>query len=91
MCIVWFTVLGFSFTVYFACGDICIVYDFLWYVAAFSIHRLLSLWWLVKPDPGFAKSPHIGQGIFVLSGFLSCWDDSGSCIIAIVAIFTFLN
>jgi len=30
-----------------------------------AIHRLLSLWWLVKPDPGFAKSPHIGQGIYV--------------------------
>jgi len=36
------------------------------YEAAFSIHRLLSLWWLVKPDPGFAKSPHIGQGILLL-------------------------
>ena len=53
------------------------------YEAAFSI-SLISLWWLVKPDPGFTKSPHIGQGIFVLSGLLSCWDASGSCVINLV-------
>ena len=54
----WVLVLLFSFrVVIFVLFKIsCDMYE-----AAFSIHRLLSLWWLVKPDPGFVKSPHIGH------------------------------